>query len=342
MIKIDTSIYWNINKLLSYNALWNWVIGERGVGKSYNAKKHVINHFIKTKKQFVWIRRHKVDLKTAIGSNTDKKFFENLDFINHNDMSITSDDKLYYISYKSKIMGYALSLRDAEAIKGTEFKNVDYIVFDEFLVGDGGTRYLKDEINYLLSIYETIARFRDVKIICLGNATSIFNPYFDFFKLSIPYNSEFKTFKNGLMVVNYIKNEKYRIAKKQSNFGKIIAGTSYEKYAIDNEFINDKNDFIYRKHIKSKLRYNLKINNKIIGIWSYQNKLYASFKHNVANNVCLTYNISNHDSNTVIIKSKSVYIQNLVNHFKVGTLFFENQEIKHILIDLFIELKVLY
>lgn len=44
---MNQNIFWNINKLISYNALLYFVIGERGVGKSYGAKEYVCKNFIK-------------------------------------------------------------------------------------------------------------------------------------------------------------------------------------------------------------------------------------------------------------------------------------------------------
>ena len=65
----------------------------------------------------------------------------------------------------------------------------------------------KGEPMYLLSIIESIARLRKIRVILLGNATSIVNPYFDFFNIHLPYNSEFQLFKNKTILVEYIKNE---------------------------------------------------------------------------------------------------------------------------------------
>lgn len=336
-------MYWDINKLLSYNALFNYVIGERGVGKSYGTKDYLIRHFKKTNKKFVWLRRTWRDLETAIGNNKNKHFFDQIkDKHNLEDFSITSNEKLYYLSYKSKIMGYATSFRNAESIKGTSFDNIDFIIIDEFLVGDAGSRYLKNEVDYILSIYETISRMNDVRVIFLGNATSVFNPYFIAFDIHLPYNSEYQTFKNGLILVNYIKNEKYRQAKKETRYGQLIAGTKYEAYAIDNQFINDSADFIRKKHNKSKHIFNININKKIYGIWIHKNNLYISSKFNLSCKTTVTYDLKSHNEKTRLYKSRNVFFINLGLHFKNGTLFFENQEIKHRVIDLLVELRLLY
>ena len=52
-------MFWNIQKTLSYNALFNFIVGNRGGGKTYGAKEFVINRFLKHQEQFVYIRRYK-------------------------------------------------------------------------------------------------------------------------------------------------------------------------------------------------------------------------------------------------------------------------------------------
>ena len=58
-------MYYNYNKILTYNALLNFLIGERGVGKTYGAVKFVTKQFIKKNEQFAYIRRYKSDLKSS-------------------------------------------------------------------------------------------------------------------------------------------------------------------------------------------------------------------------------------------------------------------------------------
>ena len=48
-------MFYDYSKLLSYNALLNFVIGERGVGKSFGAKKFVITDYLKNGNEFVYI-----------------------------------------------------------------------------------------------------------------------------------------------------------------------------------------------------------------------------------------------------------------------------------------------
>ena len=42
---MNSNIFYDFQKVLSYNALLNLIIGERGVGKTYGMKKFCINKF---------------------------------------------------------------------------------------------------------------------------------------------------------------------------------------------------------------------------------------------------------------------------------------------------------
>ena len=44
-MSIDKSIYYNIDKLLSYSAIINIGIGGRGIGKTYQVKKHLLKKY---------------------------------------------------------------------------------------------------------------------------------------------------------------------------------------------------------------------------------------------------------------------------------------------------------
>lgn len=58
-------MFYDYQKILSYNAMINILIGERGVGKTYGATRFVISQFLKKREQFCYIRRYKPELKKA-------------------------------------------------------------------------------------------------------------------------------------------------------------------------------------------------------------------------------------------------------------------------------------
>lgn len=56
-------MWYNPHELLSHNCLFNFVVGNRGAGKTYGvAKKWAIKTFLKTGKQFIYLRRYKTEL----------------------------------------------------------------------------------------------------------------------------------------------------------------------------------------------------------------------------------------------------------------------------------------
>lgn len=332
---MDNSIYWNINTLLSYNALLNFVIGERGVGKSYGAKLYVANRFIKKGEQFVYIRRYKTELKTAMMKNSTPVFFE----------QIANDPKMEghkfnntkdTMSIDGKICGYAIPLSVANILKSSTYDKVTTIIFDEFILDKGTYHYLQDEVTAFLETFETISRLREVKVLFLGNAISITNPYFTYFDLSLPYNSEFKTFKDGLIVVNYIKNIKYREVKKSTKFGRLIENTEYGKYAIDNEFLRDSKYFIKKKNKTAKFFFIMKLGGKDYGVWiDYNtNSIFISNDYDPLCPTIVTINPNDHNETTLLIKIRNnTFFKNLIEHYRQGLLFFENQNIKNTVLE---------
>jgi hypothetical protein len=340
---MDKSIYLDWTRILSYNVLLYMILAERGVGKSYGAKKFCISHYKKKHKKFAWLRRYASDLESAIGNKEHPEFFNDIKReFPKNEFGVNTNGKINYLTMDDETIGYAMSLRSAESLKGTAFDDVDTIILDEFLVGDGGSRYLKDEPLYLLSIIESIARLRNIRVILLGNSTSTVNPYFDFFNVHIPYNSEYQVFKDNTILVAYLKNQAYRDAKKESKFGKLVADTKYEKYAINNEFINDSNTFIKKKPAKARLFCNIIINNTVYGVWMDKLDMFVSSKYNPNYSVNVTFDFNSHDEKTLLLKSRNVFMQNITKHYRYGVLYFENQQIKHAIMDLLKKTRSLY
>lgn len=61
-------IWYNYDDVLSLNKLFMFIIGIRGGGKSYGAKKWAINDYIKRGNQFIYLRRTKVELDEVVNT----------------------------------------------------------------------------------------------------------------------------------------------------------------------------------------------------------------------------------------------------------------------------------
>ena len=329
-------MFWDLTKTLSYNALLNFCIGERGVGKSFSAKKFVINDYLKNGNEFVYIRRYKTELETAY-----EGFFDQLQtagfFEDHQFRIQQSKKKVDKFIIDKEVFGYGVPLSTANILKSASFPKVKTIIFDEFLIDNGTYHYLRNEVIQFLDIIETIARLRDIRVILLGNAISISNPYFDFFKLSLPYQSEFKTFKQGTILVNYIKNEAYREAKKATRFGQLIDGTDYGEYAIDNEFIRDDSSFVMKRSPESKVFSTIILKGEKYGIWRDWKKgfVYISKDFEPSNPCIFAFDIKDHSETTIYTKARnSTWFSPIIQAYKMGCLFFDSQKIKNDFIEI--------
>ena len=342
--KIDNSIFLDINKPLSYNALLSFIITERGLGKSYGSKKFVAKRFIKKHKQFVYLRRYKTELKEAMTKNGNPIFFKQIE--NDEELkghTFTNKNDTMYID--GQLAGFAMPLSIANILKSSTYNDVDTIIFDEFLIDKGSYHYLQNEVIQLLDVIETVARLRDIRVIFLGNAISITNPYFTFFNLSLPYNSEVniaKRDKNGnpLIIVYYAKNEAYRQVKKASRFGQLIDGTEYGKYAIDNEFLRDSKAFIKKKTKTCKFYFILVINGKNYGVWCDYNLGLMFISNDFDPNcpVMFSINPNDHNENTLLIRGRtSPFFKSIIEHYRLAKLCFENQQIKNNVMNILIK-----
>lgn len=325
------NIYYNYDRLFSYDFLIAFVIGERGVGKSFNAKVAMLNKFLKSGEQFLYVRRYKTELDTALSTFwndiQDNGYFED------HRLNVRKSKMLTELKCDGKVCGYAVPLSTANILKSTAFPKVGTIIFDEFLLDNAGTyRYLKNEVTLLLDVIETVFRLRDGKTILLGNALNVHaSPYFAYWDLELPAGGkEFTTFKDGAIVVNYIRNLAYRDAKKKSRFGKLIDGTAYGKYAIENEVLRENNSFIAKRPSNSTFYGTLIINGVYLGIWNGRDGyLYLSEKYdpNSLQKFALDYN--DHTEQTIYMKARdNMYLHMCVRGYRQGWLKFENQKVK--------------
>ena len=332
-------MYYNFDKLFSYSdALIYFVLGERGVGKSFNSKVAVLKKFIRTGEQFIYIRRYKTELDTSLATFwsdiQSKGYFDDLH------LEVKKSKMLTQFLCDGEVCGYAIPLSTANILKSTPFPNVSTIIFDEFLLDNGGTyRYLKHEVTMFLDLIETVGRLRDnLKVILLGNNIAPHaSPYFAYWNLELPENgAEFRTFKDGAIVVNYIRNLEYRKAKKASKFGRLIDGTDYGLYAIDNQALRENNSFIEKRPPKSTFESDLIINGTNIGVWNGRNGyLYLSEKFDPNCTFKFVFDYNDHTEGTIFENARNnLWLHLVIKAYKQGYLKFENQRIKATAISL--------
>lgn len=191
--KIKESItgkYWSIKKIMSKQADYNIIIGERSNGKTYGTLKYMLENYCTGKGKGVYMRRWGEDIRPKRAGRTFEPFvlngtvekltggkFNRIAYKNSCWYLGVFDENLQKIVTEENPFCYALAINDMEHTKSVSFPEVTTIVFDEFLTRGA---YLVDEFMLFMNSLSTIIRDRDgVKIFMLGNTVNQYCPYFE-------------------------------------------------------------------------------------------------------------------------------------------------------------------
>lgn len=328
-------MYWDLFETLSYNCLMNFVVGNRGSGKTYGSKKWCIDDWLKNKKQFIWVRRFNSefdDFKTNFFTDI-KQIYDDHELemktVNYNTHKFICD---------GEVMGYGIPLSVSLKKKSIPYPNVDKIIFDEFIIEKGSSYYLKNEVEIFLDLMETVIRLRDDFRCCIfiANAITFTNPYFLYFDVKKPRNKKMIKAKDDILI-QFVANEEFVEKKKESRFGKLINNTKYAEYSIENKFLRDNEDFIGIKPKNLRYFFTLKANNENYGVWLSNDEgvFYVSSKYDPSYKIVYTTLLENHEPNTMLLKglSKSIIFKKFVDAFKMGLVYFDSVKTKNIVLE---------
>lgn len=316
-------MWYDNSRMLSYNKIFNFVIGNRGGGKTYNAKKWAINDYKKNGKEFVWVRRYKTEYSRL------NQFFDDIKAQFPDDRLEIKGRKAYI---NGKVFGYFMTLSTQSTEKSNPFPQVNKVIFDEFLVDKGSIRYVKNEVETFLELFSTVARLRDdVRAVFLGNNISIVNPYFLFFNVKPRLDRRFNKYDN--LVIEFYKDDEYVNKVKETKFGKLISGTTYGDYNIDNEFLRDNETFVKEKTPNSKFIFAFKYNSNTYGVWADFNEgeMFISTKWDKFCKNIYAVTRDDHSPNLLLLKSikTNPHFARLTYAFENGILFFDNMQTKN-------------
>lgn len=335
------SKYWDIQKPLSYNSLFNFIIGNRGAGKTFGSLKYAIEKHLKRREnkerpfQFLYVRRHETELETLTKMRGGRLFNAHKSFFpTHN---LRAESNILYCD--DQVIGYAQALSTASKKKSDAFPNVEMIIFDEFIIDNSATyHYLRDEVRLMNDLYETVARpgtdHPRVVVFFLSNAVSITNPYFDFYHLDKPYHGDIQRFGKGkLILVQSVANEELIADKAKTDFYILNQDTEYFDYAVKNEWLLDNTDFIAHKPQRSKYYVTLRYMSTNIGIWfdPVDWLYYVSDNVNLECGQFYAVTTDDHKPNVLLFQAgkKLTIIKHLINAYQAGAVRYENLKLKN-------------
>lgn len=240
--------YYNGAGVLNAGMPINFCVGNRSTGKSYYWKRYAVRDYLRNGNQFIYVRRYQTDIDLVVDSYF-KDIGKEPDLLPH---KLELIDNTFYCD--GQVMGNAISLSTAYKYKSVPHDNTNTIILDEFLPDN--LQYLKPmrptyEPEQILNLYMTVARgfnrpIRDeVKVICIANLVTLFNPYFAYFGIE---PTGLGRFKNDGVYCEIFKNDEIAEEIRNSKIGRILERTTYGSYALDNAALLDS-----KRHIVKKL-----------------------------------------------------------------------------------------
>lgn len=324
------NIYYNVRPILSRNAFINLIIGGRGTGKTFNCKKFCIEDFIKNGRQFFYVRRYNTEVELALTG-----FFEQLQhegFFTDREFSVKKKKKhLTEFIMDGEVIGYACALSTSPIIKSASFPDVYNLIFDEALIPRGSSyHYLKNEIILFLELLESVFRLRNGRVLILSNAITVANPYYDYWDIVPKVGKQFEMYHNGDICLEQVVNRDFIEVKKKSAIGRLIAGTKYGEYAIENKMLQDNGAFIAFKPHNAKVVGVIKVDGVTYGLWSYHKTgcYYVSGYYDPTCRHILALKADDHTETTKLSGSGDMLLVRLKSAYENACLYFESEKCK--------------
>lgn len=257
-----TKEWFSCRYAFTYNTMLNFILSERGIGKTYNTSSETfkiclreLKTAIDTNRIIIWVRRGVNELDDMRGqfSKDIAHLFPEYEFKDQGEhvyvRPITDEDDEKNEWHLLLVMYSVKWFKKAKGNKISKF--VKFIVFDEFIPEDGKYFGGAKEPEYFMNLCDSFIRSKDdCKIILLANSIQLFNPYFDFFDIMPNLVSEFTNFKNKDTLIQLCPVGKYRSAESNDGISRmknLVKNTSYAQTAMSNNFRDNSSDMVELK-----------------------------------------------------------------------------------------------
>jgi hypothetical protein len=260
--------YYSFSAILSRNAVYNFVIGARGLGKTYGAKKKAIQDYLRKGDQFIYLRRYSTELKSALPTlfADIAHEFPNVTFkVQGGELHVKRGEGK---EFKWELMGYGVALSKAQQKKSVSYPNVKTIIFDEFIIDRGAIHYMPEEAKAFNDFYSTVDRWKDkTRVLFLANSVSIMNPYFIEYDIRPKNDEQWIVKGDGFLCCHLAPSAEFATGVYQTRFGSFIAGTEYADYSVNSEFSDNNDSMIEPKNPNAKYYVTLETKNGTFAIW---------------------------------------------------------------------------
>jgi hypothetical protein len=332
--------FYNYNKLYSFNAWYNFVLGSRGTGKTYGAKLRGIKAAINKGEEFIYMRRYKDELAKSRDTffSDIKHEFPDYDFrINghYGEMApvSTRDEK----RRPWTTIVYFIPLSTAAHMKSVAYPKVTLIIFDEFIVAKGPTRYMPNEPIAFNEFYNTVDRYMTkTKVLFLANAVSIMNPYFIEWGIEVKPNQEWLRLHNGFICVHFHDSKEFQSAVLSTPFGEFIAKTDYANYAVNNQFADNNLELIEKKTADAEYYFTIETGRGTFSVWiNWKEDLWYMQKKRPGNERIFTLVPENMSDDKTLLVYSDPLLSRLRTKFRKGMLLFDSPTVRNAFTEVF-------
>lgn len=249
--------YLDMAAILAYKRPFTFIVGGRGIGKTYGALKYAIENKIK----FMLMRRTQTqtDLINKPEFSPLKPIADDLGI----DIIVKSISKYNSaVILEDETIGYTCALSTISNMRGFDASNVDLLLYDEFC-SEPHEKQLKQEGTAFLNAYETINRNRELppknkpplQCLLMANSFNIGNPIF--LEMGIVNiaakmqrdGREIYLNNNGVALI-MPNNSRISEAKKNTALYKATHNTTFGRMALGNEFSYNPSDNIGSRTLK--------------------------------------------------------------------------------------------
>ena len=248
--------YANVRGILQEGYPFNFLIGGRGIGKTYTTLKDSKED----NERFMLLRRtqSEADLISKPEFSVFKPLNDDLGW-NVCVERISKYNSMFYEpdGENKSIIGYTGALSTIANMRGFDASDIKRLIFDEF-IPEKHVRILKNEAEALFNAYETMNRNRELKgiepiqLVCLANSNDITNPVFEYLKLIRIADKMQKgncdrwtDDRRGIQLVFFQRSPISR-RKASTALYKLTDNTNFSAMSIDNDFRVD------RSHVKPR------------------------------------------------------------------------------------------
>lgn len=337
---LDEGDYYDLHNLLTRNAPWNFIIGARGLGKTFAAKRYGIREYLKHGHEFIYLRRTDVEQKRK------ETFFKDIQGFFPEYMFRINGEKgqLHKSSWDDKdwrTCCYFVALSQAGGLKSVAYPKVHLIIFDEIFPDN--LRFLSNEVNSFSEFYNTVDRWQDrTKVLFLSNAVQKANPYFAKYRLDIGSQQtnaqQYKLYCGGFICLELADYGGFSAKVARSKFGRFLEqyDEDYADYAIRNRFRDESGTLIADIPADGELSYVLDTEDySRFGIWVTVDSNDGSVSQYVSrripknnNRPAYTLDANHVDENTWYVKKSDDVIRRLTTGYRLGKLRFDTPQVK--------------